>query len=997
MKKKVMSFMFGVLMMVLALSTAVFADTTGNGAGGGGGGTGASGTGTGNSYTNTGYLLYLTDENGNHVSDVKFVTSYTSVPSADAVRLLSTRIGDGSVQEVSRTDILWGMSPFDKNGVGKGGAIKNWLLTKENDQYNVVKTIEYYFSPELAEQFSQATADKPVYLIVEAVSWHNIYQGAIKLSGQIVATAPNMAEFNRLLGNSPDFICGRYDNINLPTSLMFEQPWLGVTVPTDQSASVRLNNEQIISEGYGLIAARSGEIQNGDSTHTWDYSKGSTPATAPEPPAKNLTREIVKVYKTVSDTGNVTWDGAFYRKETSATITVEDETLYQVEEWETSRVKVKTSNPDADWDEVRVGSTKTQSGADTSTVILNEEETTLYVLLVRRTDATTVSLQATNDAIQSWELNFVFQNFSGSRTGNKEGFAIDILNMYKNAQHKGEHAWSMDSTFSVIQDIAGDLFSYKQGNVLLYNTLNGAYSKFLESKTFSTNADIAPQYAYNISRGLWGDNLVLSSWRGITAENASATVAYRNYAKNYLGIETGATTTPTSVSAGINIDNTVSAKKQDTYTFSGSATERWEELKYDSNGDPYYESRSSNINLSSTYLVDHFLNKYKVKNIGVVSNPKAGQIAYTGTSGTGGAVLKQILASENTETLSLYPEVEYIMHYQNMNSDSISPQEEKVFALGEYLRQAKPALLSGYRFGVVGNAFSGSTTLPSASTGTNASRAAEKFGDTSINGVTAQGTTFETAVTSMGYLDIYTYSLDIQDEVNGVSVNAIWGNEAVSTAALAEHEAYAKALANSIEPHLYMQGYSDKTNISATGPMYELAVNISNTKITSPEVIQTINLVYKDGKIVNKQDIVDSIKVNYALSDNQALQTYNNWGIEQQLDAMLVSSSDADNRSTGQWYDEETITLCIKVYYSRVKMGQIMADDKIDYNTIGMNASNRMANGNAVIQMRFFVSFSFEQPSVEFSGNTFELPEWCCYQAEVSGTKFLVANLTTMK
>jgi len=78
-------------------------------------------------------------------------------------------------------------------------------------------------------------------------------------------------------------------------------------------------------------------------------------------------------------------------------------------------------------------------------------------------------------------------------------------------------------------------------------------------------------------------------------------------------------------------------------------------------------------------------------------------------------------------------------------------------------------------------------------------------------------------------------------------------------------------------------------------------------------------------------------------------------------------------------------------------MGQIMADDKIDYNTIGMNASNRMANGNAVIQMRFFVSFSFEQPSVEFSGNTFELPEWCCYQAEVSGTKFLVANLTTMK
>lgn len=253
----------------------------------------------------------------------------------------------------------------------------------------------------------------------------------------------------------------------------------------------------------------------------------------------------------------------------------------------------------------------------------------MYVLLVRRTDTTTVSLQATNDAIQSWELNYVYDNFSGSRTGSKAGYTIDILNLYKNAQHNGEHAWSMDSTFSVIEDIAGDLFNYKQGSVLLYNTLNGVYKKFSESKTFSTSEDVAPQYAYNISRGLWGDNLVLSSWRGITAENATAASVYRNYAKNYLGLETGATANPTSVSAGVNIDNTVSAVKQDTYTFSGSATERWKELKYDSNGDPYYESRQSNINLSVNYLVDHYLNKYKVKDIGVVSNPKAGQIAYT--------------------------------------------------------------------------------------------------------------------------------------------------------------------------------------------------------------------------------------------------------------------------------------------------------------------------------------------------------------------------------
>lgn len=1001
------------ILLVLTLSCSavlsVFAvDSNGNS--GGGTSNAGSGSGTGNSDSHTGYLIYMLDQDGNLISEVVFAYVTNSPESASGnnqTYLLSSRIG-GQTFSRTRAGVPWDRKVYvGKSGVGQGKAIKDWLVSEyESGKYNVSKSINLIFGEELENKFTFAEESKSIYFVVESVHWHRLFHGMNSTGQYVVGTTNTLAQLNQQIGNPcvrDGYPSWRYDNNFLPYSAYLEFNWLGQSVPSNLTSEVIPYANQI-NEGYGMLMVRNTGLATGDKTHTWDYTQSSTPAPAPSPPKQGLTREIVKVYRTRDvNTGEITWDGAFYRPYTSSKITVEDEPEYKVIEWETSRIKTASTLPTAKWDDVRSNSTKTKNGTTTGLVELTDE-TTLYVLLEREkgkdpnpnppSEGSHGEEEA--DIIKAWELNYIFPNFSGSRTGSKAGFDLKSFHFSDFWQYSGKNSWTHDNQVAINETANGDITNFNGAKSYLYNTSNPLWKIFTEGKTFGVSELLTPQYAYISSRGMWEDSLVLSNYRN-SLELGTPYEVYRTWISDYLKMNEGNKGNITSASAGVGVEGVLSAMKSDAYTYSGQAQENYQYHYYcsdeDCSGHWAWENPAPTPMTSLEYIVNHLCEKYKAPTSTVVGNPKAGETAYssTGMLANENVYMKQAFSSQSTSQMNVYPEVEMKFWYNNKADSTYSPVEQKIYVMAERERSANPAILHGYSAGYngSGNKPKGITTLPSASTGTNANKAADAFGDHSINGVTAMGTTFETASTNNPVVILHTVALDVQDSIEGSAVRSDWGNAGYNPRA--SHDAYVESMKNSIGLEVSMRNF-DKSG-SVISDWYNMQINTSNTKVVDVGT-ETLNIKYKAGQVTNKAEIISKLASLYTISTAEATTMYNNWGIDLQLDQMFTSSTDYGNKSSDKWYDEESIAMCLRIYTSNMVFGKVSFDDKVDYNLLGQSA-NRMQNGTQAIEARFFMKIKFMNSTISVDGQTFSTYNANLRFDEMEGARFLIANLTT--
>lgn len=615
------------------------------------------------------------------------------------------------------------------------------------------------------------------------------------------------------------------------------------------------------------------------------------------------------------------------------------------------------------------------------------------------------------DSIKAKELNYIYQNFSGSRSDSKAGFTVEKIDMNEYRAHASDHNSYIDD-YSVVENKSGDLWSFKGDNVLMYRPATGLWKESGVAKNFGKNEITYPQYSYNISRQLWNDDLVLCNFKKAKINGGLSEEAIRDYAKSQLGIESDNTGKVTEVSAGLGVENTYGVSKTDSYSFKAKTKEYWEEYEvvgshienegtiYEQEIEDYdYVDYSADIESGDiSYSVNHYLDKYKVKPTDVIQNKMIQTIAYRHNIIGSKAFNKASLILQGNAQLKVYPEVKMTMYYLDNNTTYYDNAKTlELYVMGEQARKSNPTVICHYSAGFTsGMNLIGKTLLDSPMTGTNAFEWEKKWADDGNfqdhYGVCAQGSGFELATENHPCVKLTTISLDVLENVNGQAVRAAWGNTYNPKKV---HDAYVEAMKNSLDFSVEMKRFSNNT--TQFGDTDNMSFDISDTKQTYLGTDQ-LALIYENGAIKNRNEVVSFIASKCGVSSEEAEQILSNSGLEQQLDDMFVSNTDADNKSSNKWYDENSITLCLTSHQTNLVYGQIMLSDKNDFGTsTSQDEYDVTKNGTSGVQARFYFSLFFNSDVLSFEGYNFDVSslKFLIDQSEIKGTRFLISNATT--
>lgn len=166
--------------------------------------------------------------------------------------------------------------------------------------------------------------------------------------------------------------------------------------PTGSNVRIYHPDGNLNSKSIGMLAMLAfTEDGEGDYTHTYDTSCGSTPGKAPEyiptPTTSSLSRSytIIKAYRTLntstSSTSTYINDGVYTREDTIGKILIEDEPTYTVVDWFTTSTPTATVGlSDATrWNESKSHASIMEQGDSSlaSPITLPSAQKYLYVLL----------------------------------------------------------------------------------------------------------------------------------------------------------------------------------------------------------------------------------------------------------------------------------------------------------------------------------------------------------------------------------------------------------------------------------------------------------------------------------------------------------------------------------------------------------------------------------------------------------------------------------------
>lgn len=335
-----------------------------------GGGTGSGTYSGGYSDAKSGWLVYTVNQQGYVTSpSIWFLSTSMNPPSGSNVKdyVLTRTTG----QPATQFQIGYPWDPPIEGKVGKGAAVKQWMLSKDENGYENWQSVimDLWNDPDFARKF---VAEENA-LILEPIFWHNVYKGYTKTSTILIGSANTIARYQLgvpELNPNGSPVLRLYDNNRIPHSARFEQSKtiMGLKVPSQTSGT--LTNQQIADEAYGILAI----WPNTSSIHTYDGV--NSPGKSPLTPAGFA--NIVKSYHTLNETtGEDIDDGCYITTNVSNNIIIDDEDEYKVEKWVVTDSD-PTEVPGNSWNPP---GTVQDSGNSSGSTTVKDPGKTLFVLL----------------------------------------------------------------------------------------------------------------------------------------------------------------------------------------------------------------------------------------------------------------------------------------------------------------------------------------------------------------------------------------------------------------------------------------------------------------------------------------------------------------------------------------------------------------------------------------------------------------------------------------
>ena len=567
---------------------------------------------------------------------------------------------------------------------------------------------------------------------------------------------------------------------------------------------------------------------------------------------------------------------------------------------------------------------------------------------------------SSTDYVDSNELNFVYPNLLGykstlSSIAPMSAYLTDVVYPY-----------------TVSDSLNGDNWSFKGTNSHFYYLATGLFG-IASNSTKSFGDTSYPSYAYNLSRGLWGDTLVASNYRGLSSLDESV----RNDIINNLGLSVGATGNTSSVTAGENVDGTVDKKKSDSYKFTASIQRKWYTTETNADGSTYQQEHTETVEEHNNYSITHSLNKYICAALDTALNTGANKAAFN-IQGQNNLGNKVTMVTQSSKTLTVYPEVAY-KYYQTSVSNGVlnSVKPLTVYVMGEKARTMQPSSLRGidmdYNYG--SNVADGKVVSDGASVGSNS------YSMSDGKMVLTSGTDITMSANHSVDYRLISYSLDVVDQYNGVSVRNEFSPLNADYDPADEHESYVKSFMDNVVVDTYMtigtKEYEMKT--SNTAPV------VKNATATT-----SISIKFKDGVIDSdsKTSIINDMASEYSISNAEATQMFESAGFEKQLQAMFESNISSYNNSKNKWYSEESVTLCVRKYVTTVDLKQVLVQDKVDYNAVGAVDINTNKAVDGVFTMSVSLPESFFSCNLANANKLFE-------KQTIKGTEFKVTSAST--
>ncbi|AKL96203.1 hypothetical protein CACET_c27580 [Clostridium aceticum] len=204
-----------------------------------------------------------------------------------------------------------------------------------------------------------------------------------------------------------------------------------ISPPNDTGQSITNKVVSDIQPGWSLHLYR---LKAGDesSTQTFDTPEGNNPHPAPDPSSIPLAnnekpeQRNINIIKTYEEDGNHV--GTYSRNNNPQRIIIQNEIEYKVDEWFISRDYVNV-NESTTWTQIKSNTSSSSSGKSTTTVKVEEPNTTLYVKLIKKTEVVgdadlviresqiTKAIDTMNPNIPNWgakTMNFNYQSLSGT-------------------------------------------------------------------------------------------------------------------------------------------------------------------------------------------------------------------------------------------------------------------------------------------------------------------------------------------------------------------------------------------------------------------------------------------------------------------------------------------------------------------------------------------------------------------------------------------------------
>lgn len=208
---------------------------------------------------------------------------------------------------------------------------------------------------------------------------------------------------------------------------IIENTW---TIPPPNDTGQRVTNQEVynIQPGWSLhLYKLRGKLE--DTTHTFDNPKGDIPHEAPnidKSKLKSPDKAKINIVKTYEEDGNHV--GTYSRNNNPQNIIIENEVTYKVDEWFISKDYVN-ANESTTWTQIKSSTASSSSGKSTTTVKVEDPNTTLYVKLIKKTEPVgdadlvlresqiTKAIDTINPNIANWgakTMNFDYQSLSGT-------------------------------------------------------------------------------------------------------------------------------------------------------------------------------------------------------------------------------------------------------------------------------------------------------------------------------------------------------------------------------------------------------------------------------------------------------------------------------------------------------------------------------------------------------------------------------------------------------